>query len=148
MASGTFTPYTTGAEFFGAKPTWIPDDLDIQRILSYQTYEQMYWNVPDIFKVSLRGSNTLPIYIPSARTIVDTTARYVAAGLSVIPTGPDSDGAQLAVNDLMKRERYRSKFTGKKRYGIIQGDSIWHVTARSEERRVGKECRSRWSPYH
>src|SRR2546428_775866 len=30
-----------------------------------------------------------------------------------------------------------------------QGDSIvvkWEV--RSEERRVGKECRSRWSPYH
>ena len=24
--------------------------------------------------------------------------------------------------------------------------SIWD--ARSEERRVGKECRSRWSPYH
>src|SRR5256885_15934646 len=23
-----------------------------------------------------------------------------------------------------------------------------HATARSEERRVGKECRSRWSPYH
>ena len=22
------------------------------------------------------------------------------------------------------------------------------VIARSEERRVGKECRSRWSPYH
>ena len=22
------------------------------------------------------------------------------------------------------------------------------VTVRSEERRVGKECRSRWSPYH
>src|SRR6266498_2304304 len=29
--------------------------------------------------------------------------------------------------------------------------SVWYVTprlARSEERRVGKECRSRWSPYH
>ena len=24
----------------------------------------------------------------------------------------------------------------------------WMVTVRSEERRVGKECRSRWSPYH
>ena len=23
-----------------------------------------------------------------------------------------------------------------------------HFTTRSEERRVGKECRSRWSPYH
>src|SRR5438034_2349450 len=25
---------------------------------------------------------------------------------------------------------------------------IAHVIGRSEERRVGKECRSRWSPYH
>src|SRR5256885_12295944 len=28
--------------------------------------------------------------------------------------------------------------------------ALWlgHETIRSEERRVGKECRSRWSPYH
>ena len=26
--------------------------------------------------------------------------------------------------------------------------SILNVRSRSEERRVGKECRSRWSPYH
>ena len=24
----------------------------------------------------------------------------------------------------------------------------WRPAERSEERRVGKECRSRWSPYH
>ena len=24
----------------------------------------------------------------------------------------------------------------------------FHTRSRSEERRVGKECRSRWSPYH
>jgi len=28
------------------------------------------------------------------------------------------------------------------------GDMLLSVTLRSEERRVGKECRSRWSPYH
>ena len=28
------------------------------------------------------------------------------------------------------------------------GDLTIHVELRSEERRVGKECRSRWSPYH
>ena len=31
------------------------------------------------------------------------------------------------------------------------GDSVlgkWTDSQRSEERRVGKECRSRWSPYH
>ena len=27
-------------------------------------------------------------------------------------------------------------------------DAIFTVADRSEERRVGKECRSRWSPYH
>src|SRR5256886_12493291 len=27
-------------------------------------------------------------------------------------------------------------------------DAATHVIVRSEERRVGKECRSRWSPYH
>src|SRR3712207_8932476 len=27
-------------------------------------------------------------------------------------------------------------------------DLTQHLTTRSEERRVGKECRSRWSPYH
>src|SRR5215467_15972417 len=30
----------------------------------------------------------------------------------------------------------------------IQAFWAMHVEARSEERRVGKECRSRWSPYH
>ena len=27
-------------------------------------------------------------------------------------------------------------------------DTVWLNVCRSEERRVGKECRSRWSPYH
>ena len=46
-----------------------------------------------------------------------------------------------------------------RRQGIVQGDrviiympmvpeAVIAMLARSEERRVGKECRSRWSPYH
>ena len=31
---------------------------------------------------------------------------------------------------------------------IAVHDGRRHVPVRSEERRVGKECRSRWSPYH
>src|SRR2546425_11413885 len=30
----------------------------------------------------------------------------------------------------------------------IEGFVAHRITVRSEERRVGKECRSRWSPYH
>lgn len=146
MASGVFTPYSTGAEFFGAKPTWIPDELDIQRILSYQTYEQMYWNVPDIFKVSLRGTNDLPIYIPSARTIIDTTNRYYGADFRVVCSGVDgktsvdSQGAQLALKAFMRREKFRSKFNGYKRYGLIHGDAVWHLTA-DESKPIGKRLR-------
>src|SRR3989449_10917028 len=40
-------------------------------------------------------------------------------------------------------------------YGAVMGGQVTHALvhgffqiARSEERRVGKECRSRWSPYH
>ena len=31
--------------------------------------------------------------------------------------------------------------------GCVSSGSL-NIYARSEERRVGKECRSRWSPYH
>ena len=36
---------------------------------------------------------------------------------------------------------------------VVAGDVVYintgtYVVPRSEERRVGKECRSRWSPYH
>ena len=33
-------------------------------------------------------------------------------------------------------------------FGTVFLDARHRILARSEERRVGKECRSRWSPYH
>src|SRR3712207_6475098 len=30
----------------------------------------------------------------------------------------------------------------------VEDDQTLQISSRSEERRVGKECRSRWSPYH
>ena len=35
-----------------------------------------------------------------------------------------------------------------KQMKALIGDLFAPKNARSEERRVGKECRSRWSPYH
>ena len=31
---------------------------------------------------------------------------------------------------------------------LIEHNQKCYISSRSEERRVGKECRSRWSPYH
>src|SRR2546427_11809734 len=48
-------------------------------------------------------------------------------------------------------ERWR-KIKGASLQSLFQdkefGDGVHFAYRRSEERRVGKECRSRWSPYH
>src|SRR5256885_3210142 len=38
--------------------------------------------------------------------------------------------------------------TGSPLYSQVTGITSFAANDRSEERRVGKECRSRWSPYH
>ena len=42
------------------------------------------------------------------------------------------------------QEMIRGKLTSIQRIKASEGE----LSGRSEERRVGKECRSRWSPYH
>ena len=55
--------------------------------------------------------------------------------------------------DSKKAERYfkergiKYQFIDMKEKGLSKGE-FQSVCQRSEERRVGKECRSRWSPYH
>ena len=39
-------------------------------------------------------------------------------------------------------------FTAIYQDGKVKMNGQWFDAGRSEERRVGKECRSRWSPYH
>ena len=66
---------------------------------------------------------------------------HVALRLDEWPqfAGAAVEGALLAD---YRFERFKSKKTAG-----LASLSV-HVLARSEERRVGKECRSRWSPYH
>src|SRR3989454_12072636 len=45
---------------------------------------------------------------------------------------------QITVENLQKARQLDAK----------QFLEVFHESTRSEERRVGKECRSRWSPYH
>lgn len=133
-----YTPYTTLQAFFpGAKPTWIPDELDQERILSYQIYEQIYWNVPETFKLTWRGTEDKPIYLPSAKTIIDALNRYTAPnmGFTIAPSyinpavEADVVVAQGLFSDFFKRERFWSKLAGNKWYGLIHGDWCWYIWA-------------------
>lgn len=127
----TFTPYSTAQPLYTATPQWM-SEMDAQRVMSYQVYEQIYWNVPQTFKLEARGTDASPIYIPTGRTIVDTTNRYV--GKQWAPTidpdyGTPADQATLRVfmSELFRRERFFSKYNANKRYGLIRGDWLWHV---------------------
>jgi len=129
----TFTPYSTATATFAALPTWM-NQYDAERINSYQVYEQIYWNVPETFKIVQRGSDALPIYVPTARTIIDTTNRYLcpSPGFIMDPdAGSDTERAamRLMLSKFFRRERYWSKFNANKRYGIMRGDWLWHIRA-------------------
>ena len=39
-------------------------------------------------------------------------------------------------------------YNSEEKDGVMVGQTVYKMDGRSEERRVGKECRSRWSPYH
>src|ERR1043166_1150659 len=54
---------------------------------------------------------------------------------------PDQTVEALRCSLLIARELYLEHRAFDTAFGL-------HAACRSEERRVGKECRSRWSPYH
>jgi hypothetical protein len=135
QAVEVFSPYANViAQFTEGLPTWM-DRSDAERIKSYQIYEQIYWNVPDTFKLVLRGEeNASPIYVPTARTIVDTTNRYLCPNPAFV-VDPDlgspveREACRLAYSALFRRERFWSKFQSNKWYGVMRGDWCWHVIA-------------------
>ena len=66
------------------------------------------------------------------------TVFFLSDGTGI--TAEAFDNAILAQFDIAVR-RVRLPF-------VDTPDKAHQATTRSEERRVGKECRSRWSPYH
>ena len=70
------------------------------------------------------------------------------------------DGSAVMVDVHEKPDTYRAAsatgtiqvspevFAAVRDHTAKKGDVLGVARLRSEERRVGKECRSRWSPYH
>src|SRR5579871_2043703 len=108
---------------------------------------------------------TLDTFIDDIEALVATVPdpRLVAAGvqarLPYLLARPDFLAPQYREPD---RNRYRAHLLAvapSKKFSVLSmvwlpgqmtpiHDHICWCVVRSEERRVGKECRSRWSPYH
>lgn len=130
-----FTPYSTVVPLMGALPSWLTAQ-DAIRLESYRLYDQMYWSVPETFKLTWRGGEDNPIYVPSAKIIIEACNRYLAVGFDYTLQGAPGGGgdatkaaARLALDTLFRRERFYSKFSTAKRYGLIRGDAILHLKA-------------------
>lgn len=134
QAVEAFSPYSNTTPFTAGLPTWMSPQ-DAERINAYQIYEQIYWNVPETFKLTFRGEdNASPIYVPTARTIVDTTSRYIAVSPAFLVdpdlgTDVEREQCRLMFRSLFRRERFWSKFQSNKLYGFLRGDWCWHIIA-------------------
>src|SRR2546422_5394054 len=84
------------------------------------------------------------------RSVVAVVAGFVA--VAVLSLGTDQVLHTLQIYPPWGQAMADSLFLLATAYRIVYGVVGGYVTARlaprSEERRVGKECRSRWSPYH
>ena len=75
------------------------------------------------------------------RLLRDAAAGFVRGLRSRPPSAPR---VQIGVSGGLGRAPGRAGFG----FGRRRGGKGGRRLTRSEERRVGKECRSRWSPYH
>src|SRR2546422_11721872 len=79
-------------------------------------------------------ANSLSLIMDSVHNLSDELALVFLYLAFVLPLG-------LSRNLLRSANVFNS-------IGIVVLSALLLWQARSEERRVGKECRSRWSPYH
>src|SRR3982075_4210909 len=79
---------------------------------------------------------------PESRAWIEAQNRLTAAYLAEIPARAT---IRERLTKLWNYPKYGAPFRKAHRYFFFKNDGLQN---RSEERRVGKECRSRWSPYH
>src|SRR3712207_7766867 len=80
-------------------------------------------------------------------TGVQTCALPISEGLAEVGlrVGVDEEDAPAAGGERDAEVRRRRRLAAA---ALVVGEDERRRSLRSEERRVGKECRSRWSPYH
>ena len=133
MASTDFTPWSTLRRMPSSVNalSWVPED-DRERLSAYQKYDELYWNDPRQFAVRVL-ENEEPVYIPNARTVVDTTSHYLLKGLTVSAADPKDKKLAEALDVFLKREMFFSRFHTAKHAGVARGDFVFHMTANPDK---------------
>jgi len=140
------TQYVTTLPFLGVTlppaenglPKWLTNEFDQQRVAAYAFYDDVYANNPYTYSLLLRAADDVPIYLPSAKRIINTVSRYIARDLGFTfqneQSGEEVPEEQIVSNVLFlenffKRERFSSRFNSAKRRGLVRGDSCLYIYA-------------------
>ena len=128
--------YSTAIPMLGEADSNIVSEDDSIRCRVYSLYEDIYHNRPETFKITMRGDSDdqKEIYLPGARRIIEATNRFLAKDFDYVVNPRKGDEASqksmdVFMGNLFKRERMYAKHQNQRRYGLIRGDAIWHVTA-------------------
>jgi len=123
-----FGPYSSVKPYMNEMPQWYPEE-DRERVGSYLKYDELYWNDDLQFRLRILVGEQ-PLYIPNARTIVDTTSHYLLKGLQITVEDPEKHAnLKNALDKLLKREMFYSRFHIAKHSGVARGDFVFHMTA-------------------
>src|SRR2546427_1913137 len=106
------------------RPPFDPGDRFRDASRAYFVYGVVYW-IGGVY-LALHG-------IGARGSMATAGVTWIVLGLVFV----------LAIPYLLRRPRPWFE-----RWVLSRRDFARVLTVRSEERRVGKECRSRWSPYH
>ena len=90
----------------------------------------------ELLALAKRSRSLYPQYVGELET---------ASGLAI---GYQENGALDLAYSAAEWQELRDRSNRQIQIGIASRFMPAHRVQRSEERRVGKECRSRWSPYH
>ncbi len=129
--------YTTALRLGRPRPSWVPNTFDQDRVTAYQTYWDMYRNIEDTFVLVMRddtGDEISRRYVPSARKLIEATNSYLGKGLRFDPVpdrgqATDVDQVMALLNATLEREKFLAKFASLKRWMLVRGDAVLHVTA-------------------
>ena len=117
-----------------------PDILDSALMRPGRFDRQVYVTLPDI-----RGrEQILGVHMRKIPIGQDVSATVIARGT---PNISGADLANLCNEAALMAARRNARVVEMQDFEKAK-DKIYMGHRRSEERRVGKECRSRWSPYH
>lgn len=137
------SPYETAAPLERSAPGYVTAEDDIARVRAYATYEDIWNNVPTAFEALLRAGDD-PLarrYVPVVRDIIEATNRYLAQDMETVweplpgatVTEEQMTEWRARLASFWAREEVGIKFLSNKRWTLIKGDGILHLTADSSK---------------